>query len=137
MSTRTNEAIQGALDLMYLNQNFAGIGDATGLRGSAAAGSFYMALVTDSGEAAYTGYSRQAIARGAGFTRNGNVITNVAQVTFAKSTGGSPRITKLALYPAAMGGIKLHEQILPNSFEVSENVTVPIIEAGALTITGS
>lgn len=34
MTTRTDAYIQASLDLIYRNTNFAGVGDATGVRGS-------------------------------------------------------------------------------------------------------
>lgn len=90
-------------------------------------------------ETAYSNYSRQALARSAaGFSRTNNVVTNVSQITFPKAgaTGSAANITKVAIYSALTGGIKLHEQTLANPFTVNANVTQPVIEAGELTITG-
>ena len=84
------------LSLIYQNANAANIGDATGLRGSTVAGSFYVSLHTaDPGEAgtqatsetAYTGYARLAVARsGAGWTVAGNTVSNAAALTFGVCT---------------------------------------------------
>ena len=135
--TRTNEYIQEQLDLVYLNQDFAGIGDTGGLRGSVAAGNLYVALLQSGSEANYTSYARQPIVRSAsGFSRTNNVITNIAQLTFPKSTGVENTITKVAVYTALTGGIKLHEQTLQYPFVISPNVSQPIIEIGQITITG-
>lgn len=137
MSTRTDHFIQGILDLVYLNTAFAALGDTSGLQPSATAGNIYAALETASGEADYTSYARKAIPRTAsGFSRTGNVVSNVAQIDFAKATGGSNTVTKVALYDAITGGNKLHEETLAASIAVSEDVQ-PAIEAAELTITGS
>lgn len=72
------------LQLLFNNVDMALVGDATGLRGASAAGSFYLSLHTadpgDAGsqstsEAAYSGYARVAVVRpprgrGAGVTHD-------------------------------------------------------------------
>jgi hypothetical protein len=88
----SNAAEAALLDLLFLNLDWANVGDAGGLQNSTAAGSFYLSLHTaDPGEAgdattnevAYTNYARVAVARsGAGFSRAGNVISNAALVQF-------------------------------------------------------
>jgi hypothetical protein len=96
--------------LIFNNTNIANIGDATGLRGSTAAGSFYIALHTadpgeagnqSTSEAAYTGYARQAVARtSAGFTVSGTnptQIANAAAVVFPTSTAGTPTVTHFSI----------------------------------------
>jgi hypothetical protein len=136
MATRTDYFIQKVLDHLYLNTAIANIGDVSGLPAAATAGDIYVALLTAGGEATYTPYTRQTIARSSsGFSRTGNVMTNVANITFPKCTSGSDTITKIALYDGAVGN-KLHEQTLGDPIAVSTNVQ-PIIEAGELTITGS
>ena len=48
----SNAAEQALLDLLFLNTDWANVGDAAGLQNSATAGSFYIALHTaDPGEA--------------------------------------------------------------------------------------
>ena len=63
------------LNLLFVNADAANIGDATGLRGSSAAGSLYVSLHTGTpavtgtqatNECAYTSYARVAVARTAG-----------------------------------------------------------------------
>jgi len=85
------------LDLFFLNTDIANIGDAGGIRGSATAGSYWIAIYTvspsDSAqgtECDYTGYDRVAVVRGAGgWTRTGNSIANTATVTFPQCTAGA------------------------------------------------
>jgi hypothetical protein len=93
--------------LIFNNTNAALIGDATGLRGSSAAGSLYLSLHTaDPGEAgnqstneiAYTSYARKAVARsGAGFTVTGNSVVLAANQDFVTGTGGSGTATHFAV----------------------------------------
>lgn len=106
--------------LIFQNTNFANIGDATGLRGSTAAGSFYIALHTASpgaagdqttSEATYTGYARVAVARsGAGFTIAGSSptnVTNAAAVTFGVCTVGTNTITFFSIGVASAGASEI------------------------------
>lgn len=89
--------------LMFNNTNISNVGDATGVRGSTAAGSLYFSLHTaDPGETgtqvtneiAYTSYARVAVARsGAGFTVTTNAVALVADVVFPAGTGGSGTAT--------------------------------------------
>lgn len=82
----TNEAEQAFLDLLFLNVDWANVGDAAGLQNSAAAGSLYISLHSaDPGEAgdqttsevAYTSYARVAVARtSGGWTRTGSTMAN-------------------------------------------------------------
>jgi len=88
--------------LLFNNTNAANVGDATGLRGSSTAGSFYISLHTadpgetgtqSTSETAYTGYTRILMARsGAGWTVVGNSVSNAAAITFGTCTAspGSP-----------------------------------------------
>lgn len=90
-------AFENALALLLFNNtNAANVGDATGLRGSSAAGVFYISLHTadpgeggsqNTSETAYTGYARVSVARsGAGWTVSGNAISNAAAITFDTCT---------------------------------------------------
>jgi len=92
-----SDACENALLLLlFNNSNFANVGDATGLRGSTTAGSFYLSLHTaDPGETgtattsetAYTGYARVAVARsGAGFVVTGNSCSPAANTDFGECT---------------------------------------------------
>lgn len=97
--SKTNTWEGKLLDLLFLNTNAAGIGDATGLRGSTTAGSLFVGLYTaypgeagdqTTSEMSYTSYARQAIARsGAGFTRVGNTVSNAADINFPQCTGSA------------------------------------------------
>lgn len=92
----TNAFETALLNLIFANASAANIGDATGLRGSTTAGSFYISLHTadpgetgtqSTSETAYTGYARVAIARsGAGWTVSGNNASNAAAVLFGNVT---------------------------------------------------
>jgi len=100
--------------LVFNNTNAANIGDATGLRGSTAAGSLYFSLHTaDPGaagdqttnEAAYTPYARIGAARSSGgFTVSGNAVSPAANVDYAKCTAspGNP-LTHWALGTSLSG----------------------------------
>lgn len=87
--------------LIFQNTNWANVGDATGLRGSTTAGSFFISLATANpgetgtqltSEAAYTNYARVPVARSAaGWTKSGTAptqVANAAAVTFAQSASG-------------------------------------------------
>lgn len=102
----TNAFEAGILSLIFENANYANVGDATGLRGSSTAGSFYVSLHTaDPGEtgtqttseAGYTSYARVAVARStAGWTVSGTAPTQVANdaaVSFPACTGSSSTCT--------------------------------------------
>ena len=105
------------LGLIMTNVDAANVGDATGLRGSTAAGSFGVSLHTaDPGEAgdqttnevAYTSYARVAVARsGSGFTVTGNAVAPAANVTFPAGTGGSGTATHWGIGTASSGAGKL------------------------------
>jgi len=138
MATRTNYFIQKSLDHIYLNSAITNIGDASGLPAAATAGNLYMALLVSGTETAYTSYARQPIPRsGSGFVRDANVVSNVAQVNFPKSTGaGETTCNQVAIYDAVSGGNQMHLQTL--AYDITTTINhIPIIEAGALTITGS
>ena len=103
---------------IFNNINMAGIGDATGIRGSTTAGNFYLALHTgDPGEAGnqstsettYTGYARMAVARtAAGFTVTANAVNLTTAVEFGECTAspGAP-ITHISIGDDAAGGGKI------------------------------
>jgi hypothetical protein len=106
--------------LMFNNTNIANIGDATGLRGSVSAGSWFVGLHTadpgeagnqSTSEAAYTGYARVAVARSSGgFTVSGTAptqVVNAAVITFGTSTSGTPTITHFSLGYESSGTTKI------------------------------
>ncbi len=141
----SNAAEAAFLDLLFLNTDWAGIGDAGGLQNSAAAGSFYISLHTaDPGEAgdqttsevSYTGYARVAVARsGSGFSRSGATISNVATVQFGECSSGSATATHFAIGSASTGtGQIVLSGALSASRAISAGIT-PLFNAGALTAT--
>lgn len=106
----SNASENDLLLLLFNNTNWANLGDATGLRGSTTAASFFISLHTaDPGEtgnqttseATYTGYARVAVARSsAGWTVSGTAPTqaaNAAAVTFGACTAGSNTITHVVI----------------------------------------
>jgi len=130
------------LNLIFKNTDLANIGDATGLRGSTTAGSFWVALYTAASdleagtmtEANYTGYARVAVARGAGFTVAGNNVENAAAITFGACTAGTNTVTHWALMSAVTGGTMFLNGSLGASLAISAGIT-PEIAAGAMDIT--
>lgn len=110
----TTAFVTALLNHIYQNAAIAFVGDATGLRGSTAAGSLYISLHTaDPGraglqttsEATYTGYARLAIVRSsAGWTVAGNQASNAAVATFNICTAGSNTITHFGIGTDASGG---------------------------------
>jgi hypothetical protein len=103
----------GYLNLVFKNIDFTGIGDAGGLRGSATAGNLYVALHTaDPGEAgsqttseaAYTGYARMPVVRGAGFTVTGNSVSPAANIDFGECTASpGSNLTHFSVGTASSG----------------------------------
>lgn len=141
----SNAAEAAFLDLLFLNVDWAGIGDAGGLQNSATAGSFYIALHTaDPGEAgdqttseiAYTSYARVAVARsGSGFTRSGSSISNAALVQFPQATGGSGTATYFSIGTDSTGtGQIVASGALAASLAVSNGIQ-PQFAIGALVAT--
>jgi hypothetical protein len=114
--SKANTWEQGLLELLFKNTDFAGVGDAGGLRGSVAAGDLHVSLHTadpgDGGdqttsEIGYTGYARVAVARGAGWTVAGNSVSPAAAITFPVGTGGGGTATHFGVGTAAAGAGKL------------------------------
>lgn len=100
--------------LIFNNTNAANIGDATGLRGSSTAGSFWIALYTaDPGETgtattnetAYTSYARVAVARsGSGWTVTANSVSPAANIDFPECTGSpGSAITHFGIVSSSAG----------------------------------
>jgi hypothetical protein len=141
----TNAAEQAFLDLLFLNIDWANIGDASGLQNSAAAGSFYISLHTadpgetgdqTSNETNYTSYARVAVNRTAGgWTRSVSTISNAAKITFPQSTGGSSTITHFGIGTASTGsGNLLMKGALTSNLIVTSGIQ-PEFVIGALTAT--
>lgn len=141
----TNAAEQALLDLLFLNSDWANIGDAGGLQNSATAGSFYVSLhSSDPGEAgdqttnevAYTSYARVAVARtSGGWTRSGSTIENTALVQFPQCTGSSATATHFGIGTASSStGNLLMSGALTSSLSISNGIQ-PQFAAGDLTAT--
>ena len=141
----TNVAEAAMLDLLFLNSDWANIGDAGGLQNSATAGSFYIGLHSgDPGEAgdqttsevAYTSYARVAVARSAGgWTRTVSTIANTALVQFPQCTGSTATATHFSIGTASSGaGVLLLKGALSASLAISNGIQ-PQFAAAALTAT--
>lgn len=122
------------LQLLFQNDAWELVGDASGLQPSATAGSLYVALHTaDPGEAgdqttseaSYTGYARVAVARTvAGWTVSGNQVSNTATVQFGECTAGSATVTHFSVGLLASGaGDILYSGALSASRAVSAGIT--------------
>jgi hypothetical protein len=126
--SKSNSWENALMLLLFNNTNAANIGDATGLRGSSAAGSLYVSLHTaDPGEAgdqttsetAYTGYARIGVARsGSGFTVTNNSVSPVANIDFGECTASAgAAITHFGIGTALSGaGVLLYSgTVTPNN----------------------
>jgi len=92
------------------NEAIAGIGDASGVLGSASAGNVYVRLCTSATtcddatvgtEADYTGYVAKGVAvprSSAGWTVSGNNASNTAAITFGACTAGTNTIRYVELW---------------------------------------
>ena len=141
----SNAAEQALLDLIFLNIDWANVGDAAGLQNSATAGNLYVALHTaDPGETgdqttneiAYTSYARVAVPRsGVGWTRTSSTVENAALVQFPQCTGSSGTAThfSIGLLSSGAGQIVL-SGALNASLAISSGIQ-PQFAAGALTAT--
>lgn len=126
------------------NSNIADVGDATGLRGSTAAGSLYVALHTanpdetgsqTTSEISYTGYARVAVSRsGSAWTVASGAASNAAPITFGACTAGSGTATHFSVGVASSGtGKILYKGALTSSLAISVGIT-PEFAIGELDI---
>jgi hypothetical protein len=138
----TNAMENGLLSLIFENANFANVGDATGLRGSTTAGSFYISLHTaDPGEAgsqnttesAYTNYARVAVARSTtGWTVASGVADNDGAITFPLAGVTGSTVTHCGIGSDLSGAGNLYFKGA-SALAVSAGIT-PSFAAGALDI---
>lgn len=140
-----SDAFESALlALIFQNTNIANVGDATGLRGAAAAGQLFVALHTaDPGEAgtqttnevAYTGYARVGLARSSGgFTITGNSVSPAANVNFPICTAGSATATHFSIGVAASGaGVVLYKGAISPAIAIAAGVTPQLTTATVIT----
>jgi hypothetical protein len=138
--------IQDLLDLIFLNEDIPLIGDAAGLQPSAVDGNLYISLHTatpgaggsqTTNEATYTGYLRVAVARTAGgWSRSGNIISNVATISFPLCTGGSNTITHVAIGTDSAGAGKLlySQPLIPLKYAFTGEDGADIITAPGHTL---
>mgnify|MGYP000110727781 FL=1 len=144
----TNTSENNIKLLIFNNTNWANLGDATGVRGSTAAGSLYVtghtaalgeASTQTTSEATYTGYARAAVARsGAGWTVSGTAPTqaaNAASVSLGACTAGSNTLTDFGVgRDAAAAGELIFYGTLTASLAVSAGIT-PSFATSALVVT--
>ena len=140
-----SDAFESALlALIFQNTNIANVGDATGLRGAAAAGQLFVALHTaDPGEAgtqttnevAYTGYARVGLARSSGaFTITGNSVSPAASVDFPACTAGSATATHFSVGVASTGaGVVLYKGAISPAIAIAAGVTPQLTTATVIT----
>ncbi|MCA3485864.1 MAG: hypothetical protein IOD05_03205 [Rhodobacter sp.] len=140
-----SDAFESALlALIFQNTNIANVGDATGLRGAAAAGQLFVALHTaDPGEAgtqttnevAYTGYARVGLARSSGgFTITGNSVSPAANVNFPACTAGSATATHFSIGVASTGaGVVLYKGAISPAIAIAAGVTPQLTTATVIT----
>ena len=129
---------------LFQNANIPNIGDSTGLRGSSAAGSFYVAAYVvspdDSAsgtEASYTGYERAAVERSvSGFSVVGNVVSNAAIVSLPQMTTGD--LQQIRGFAICNGATKnVDDQIIWGALESIMDVnigTTPRFAIGDLSV---
>ncbi|MFL6863452.1 MAG: hypothetical protein ACJ8DZ_10660 [Allosphingosinicella sp.] len=144
--SKSNAFETAFLALVFNNSNIANVGDATGVRGSSAAGSLYVSLHTaDPGEAgdqstseiSYTGYARVAVTRdGSHWTVAGNSVSPAADIDFPKSTGGTGGIiTHFGVGTSASGaGTLLYSGTYTPNQTVASGV-IPRLEMTGTAIT--
>jgi len=120
MASKGNTFENDMLLHVFNNADITLIGDAAGLQNSTAAGSLYVSLHTSNpdeagsqttGEIAYTGYARVAVARASGaggWNISGNACNNVSEVAFGEMTAGAGgTVTHFAVGTDASGAGKL------------------------------
>lgn len=103
MGAFVTSAENAFLNLLLRNEDWTGIGDSGGLRGSATAGSLWLSACTTwpgetadqtSGEAGYTGYVRAAITRGSSAwnSASSGSISPVNPIPFGKRTDAGAQV---------------------------------------------
>jgi hypothetical protein len=137
------------LKLIFQNTNWANVGDATGLRGSTAAGSFYVSLATANpgetgtqltSEAAYTNYARVAVSRSGatGWTISGTSPTqaaNTAATTFPQSASGPETESHFVVGRDSSGAGEILWYGALTASLVVNNLVTPSFAIGALVCT--
>jgi hypothetical protein len=143
--SKTNTFETDLLKHIFNNDAIALVGDASGVLGSATAGSLYVSLHTaDPGEAAdqttsetaYTNYVRVAVARtSGGWTVSGNTASNTALVQFAQCGVTGATLTHFGIGTASSStGKLLYKGALTSSLAVSSGIQ-PQFASGDLDVT--
>lgn len=141
----TNAAETEILDLLFNNNNWANVGDATGVRGSTTAGVFYLSLHTadpgeggsqNTNEVGYTSYARVSVARSAaGWTVSGNTATLVAAASFPACTGGSATATHFGVGTDASGaGNLIFKGTITPNISIAVGVTPVLTTATQVSV---
>jgi hypothetical protein len=143
--SKSNAFENAWLRLVFQNEPIANIGDATGLRGSTAAGQLFFSLHTaDPGEVgtqatsevSYTGYARVGVSRdgAAGFTVTDNSVSPAANVDFPPCTGGTATATHFSVGVASSGStIVLYKGAVSPTIAISTGVTPRLTTATVIT----
>lgn len=142
--SKSNAWETALLGLLFNNANVAGVGDATGLRGSSTAGVLYLSLHTaDPGETgtqttseiSYGSYARVSVVRsGVGWTVTGNSVSPAAIVVFPIATSGSGTATYVGVGTDSSGsGTLLYYGALTPSIAVSTGVAPVLTSASTIT----
>ena len=138
----SNASETALLNLLFKNQAWANIGDASGLQPSTAAGNIYVRLHSadpgetgtgDTNEISYTGYSPVAVTRGAGFNVSGAVVSNASTVQFGECTAGTATVTHFSVCVGnGAGAAIVYRGALGATRNISAGIT-PLFNAGALS----
>lgn len=144
--SKTDSFENSLLLLLFNNSNIANVGDATGIRGSVAAGQLFLSLHTaDPGEAgtqttnevAYTGYARVGLNRASGaggFTVTGSSVSPQGNVDFGACTAGTATATHFGIGTASSGaGVLLYKGAISPTIAISAGVTPRLTTATAVT----
>jgi hypothetical protein len=132
------------LRLVFNNTGISLVGDATGLPGSATAGSLFVSLHTadpgetgdqSTSETTYTGYSRVGVVRsGANWVVTNNSVSPNAAITFGACTAGTASITHFGVGTSSSGAGKLlYKGAISPTISVSSGVTPQLTTATAIT----
>lgn len=144
--SKTDAFEAALLDLIFTNANIANLGDATGVRGSAAAGQLFLSLHSaDPGEAgtqatnevSYTGYARvgrNRVSGAGGFTRTGNSISPTENVDFGTCTAGSVTATHFGIGVASSGAtLLLYKGPISPTIAIAAGVTPRLTTGSTIT----
>jgi len=142
--SKSNAFENAWLQLVFLNNPIANIGDATGLRGSTTAGQLFFRLHSaDPGEVgtqatnevSYTGYAGVGVARsGAGFTVTDNSVSPAVNVDFPACTAGTATATHFSIGAASSGAtLVLYKGAISPTIAIAAGVTPRLTTATAIT----